>query len=152
MAIMRTLILGIGNPILTDDGVGIKIAQCLKEERPGLDVELTCEAAIGLLDLVVGYDKLIIVDSINTESGEPGELYQLTLDDLKPNMDFSSAHRMDIATAFEVGKHMGCKMPSSVSIYAVKTKDAITFAEQCTEEVAEKIPSIVQQIIDEEKL
>jgi hydrogenase maturation protease len=72
---MDTLILGIGNPILTDDRVGIKIAQKLKEEKPELEVVETSEAGITLLDLIVGYNKLIIIDSIKTEKGKPGDLY-----------------------------------------------------------------------------
>jgi len=149
---MNTLILGMGNPILTDDGVGVKIAQKLKEARPSLEVEETSEAAIALLDLIMGYDNLVIIDSIKTEQGKPGELYKLKLEDFKPAMDCCSSHGIDIATAFEVGQHLGCKMPQSVSIYAVEIRDNATFAEQCTEEVEAKIPSIVKQIIDEEKL
>jgi hydrogenase maturation protease len=149
---MNTLILGIGNPILTDDGVGIKIAQKLKEERPELEVVETGEAGLTLLDLITGYDRLIIIDSIKTEQGKPGEVYKLELGDLKPAMDFSSSHGIDIATAFKLGEGMGYKMPKFVSIYAVEMKDNTTFGERCTEEVEEKIPFIVKQIIDEEKL
>ena len=61
---MSTLILGIGNPILTDDRVGIEIAHKIKEDNSKLEVIETSEAGISLLDLVVGYDKLIIIDSI----------------------------------------------------------------------------------------
>jgi len=149
---MNTLILGIGNPILTDDGVGIKIAHKLKEERPELEVVETGEAGLTLLDLVVGYDRLIIIDSIKTEQGKPGQVYKLELEDLKPAMDFSSSHGIDIATAFKLGQRLGYKMPKSVSIYAVEMKDNTTFGERCTEEVEEKIPFIARQIIDEEKL
>ncbi len=149
---MNTLILGIGNPILTDDGVGIKIAQKLKEERPELEVVETGEAGLTLLDLVVGYDRLIIIDSIKTGQGKPGQVYKLELEDLKPAMDFSSSHGIDIATAFKLGQRLGYRMPKSVSIYAVEMKDNTTFGERCTEEVEERIPFIVQQIIDEEKL
>ena len=149
---MNTLILGIGNPILSDDGVGIKIAQKLEEQKPCLDVEQTNEAAIALLDLITGYDKLIIIDSIKTKQGKPGELYKLKLEDFRPNLDFSSSHGIDIATAFEVGQGLGCNMPQCVSIYAVEIKDNSTLSEQCTEEVAENIPFMVKQIIDEEKL
>ena len=67
-------------------------------------------------------------------------------------MDCISSHGMDIATAFEVGKSLGCKMPESVSIYAVEVGDNSNFSEQCTKEVEEKIPSIVKRIIGEEKL
>ena len=149
---MSTLILGIGNPILSDDAVGIKIAQQLEEEKPDLTVEQTNEAAIALIDLITDYDRLIIIDSIKTGQGKAGELYKLTLEDFKPNNDFTSSHGMDIATAFEVGKSLGCRMPQSVSIYAVEIKDNENFSEQCTKEVAERLPVIVQQIIDEEKL
>ena len=149
---MNTLILGIGNPILTDDGVGIKIAQKLKEEKPELEVVETSEVGITLLDLIVGYDRLIIIDSIKTEQGKPGQVYKLELEDLKPAMDFPSSHGIDVATAFKLGQRLGYRMPKFVSIYAVEMKDNTTFGERCTEEVEEKIPFIAQQIIDEEKL
>ena len=110
---MSTLVLGVGNPILTDDGIGIKIAQRLKEERPDLEVIETSEAAMAILDLVAvaDCDKLIIVDSIKTEQGEVGELYKFELEDLKPAKDFPSSHGISIATALELGRRLGYKMP-----------------------------------------
>lgn len=149
---MNTLILGIGNPILTDDGIGIKIAQKVKGKNHELEVVEASEAGIALLDLIVGYDKLIIIDSIKTGQGNLGELYKLELEDLNPATDFSSSHGIDIATAFEVGKGLGCQMPQSVSIYAIEIKDNTTFGEECTEELEKRIPQITKQIIEEEKL
>jgi hydrogenase maturation protease len=149
---MSTLVLGIGNPILSDDGVGIEVARLLKEQVPSITVEETNEASVALLDLIMGYDKLIIIDSIKTGKGDPGELYKLSLEDFGVNLDCASLHGMDIATAFEVGESLGCPMPRSVSIYAVEVKDNSTFAERCTPEVADRIPLAVKQIIGEEKL
>lgn len=149
---MKTLILGMGNTILTDDGVGIKIAHQLKEGKPELEVVETSEAGIALLDFIVGYDRLIIVDSIKTEKGEPGELYKLELGALKPTAHLTSLHGVDVATAFELGQRLGYKMPQHVSIYAVEIKDNTTFGEECTEEVEGKISLIAEQIIGEEKL
>jgi len=149
---MNTLILGIGNPILTDDRIGIKIARKLKEEKPELEVVETSEAGITLLDLIVGYNKLIIIDSIKTEKGKPGDLYKLELEDLKPAKDLSSSHGIGIATAFELGQRLGYSLPRHTSIYAVEIKDNTTFGEKCTREVKEKIPFITKQIIKGEKL
>ena len=126
---MNTLILGVGNPILTDDRIGIKIAQKLKQKKPGLEVIETSEAGITLLDLIVGYDKLIIIDSIKTEQGKPGELYKLKLKDLKPTMDFPSSHSIDIATAFKLGQRLGYRMPKYISIYAIEVKDNTAFGD-----------------------
>ena len=149
---MSTLVLGIGNPILTDDGVGIKITQKLKEGKPELDVAETSEAGLALLEHVTGYDKLIIIDSIKTETGKLGELYKLRLEDLKSFTDLSSSHGVSIATAFELGRGLGYRLPEYVSIYAVEIKDNLTFAENCTREVEERIPLVAKQIIEEEKL
>ncbi|MFC2045812.1 hydrogenase maturation protease, partial [Chloroflexota bacterium] len=149
---IRTLILGLGNPILTDDGAGIKIARKIKEITAEPEVQETCEAGITLLDYIEGYDKLIIIDSIKTEQGKPGELYKIDINDFKPAMDLSLSHGMDIATAFEIGRGMGRDIPSVISIYGIEIKDNLTFAEECTEEIEKVIPLIAQQIIEEEKL
>jgi hydrogenase maturation protease len=149
---MDTLILGIGNLILRDDGVGIRLARNLKENNPGLEVIETSEVGISLLDLVVGYDRLILIDSIRTGKDKPGQLYELTLEDLKPSMDLSTSHGIDIATAFELGQRLGFKMPGYVRIYAVEIKDNTTFGEECTPEVEKRIPSIARQIARNENL
>ena len=149
---MKTLILGFGNPILTDDAVGIRIAEELEGEFPDITVVATSEAGLSILDEVTGYEKLVIIDSIKTGKGKPGELYKLTLEDLKPRSDFSSSHGLDIATAFKLGEKLGYPMPREVSIYAVEVKDNTTFGEECTPEIERSIPLIVGQIIKEERL
>jgi len=148
---MSTLVLGLGNPILTDDGVGISIARKLKEEKPELEVVETSESGIALLDYVAGCDKLIIIDAIKTGKGKPGELYKLAPEDLKP-AHTSTTHGIDIATALEAGEALGCIMPRSVSIYAVEIREDTTFREHCTREVEERIPFIARRIMEEEKL
>jgi hydrogenase maturation protease len=149
---MKTLVLGMGNTILTDDGVGIEIARKLKERKPELEVVETSEAGLALLDFTVGYDRLIIVDSVKTEKGKPGEFYKIEMGALKPTAHLTSLHGVDMATAFELGQKLGYHMPQQVSIYAVEVKDNTSFGEECTEEVGGKISLVVEQIIGEEKL
>jgi hydrogenase maturation protease len=149
---MKTLILGIGNTILTDDGVGIRIAQKIKKKNPNLEVMEASETGVALLDDVVGYDKLIIIDSIRTGKGKPGELYKLDLKNLRASTNLFSSHGIDIATAFELGQSLGYEIPKHISIYGVETKNNMTLGERCTEEIEEKLLSIVKQIMEEEKL
>jgi hydrogenase maturation protease len=149
---MKTLVLGMGNTILTDDGAGIIIARSLKKKKPELEVIETSEAGLALLDFIVGYDRLIIVDSIKTGKGKPGELYRMDMGALKPTAHLTSLHGVDMATAFELGRQLGYHMPQQVSIYAVEVKDNTSFGEECTEEVGSQISLITEQIIGEEKL
>jgi hydrogenase maturation protease len=149
---MKTLVLGIGNPILSDDAVGIRIAQELKRETPSWDAVGTSEAGLALLDYAAGYERLVIIDSIMTEAGKPGELYKLELADLKPGIGFYSSHGVDIATAFNLGEKLGYPMPRQVAIYAVEIGNNTTFGEEFTPEVEDRIPFIVRQIAEEERL
>ncbi len=66
-----TIVLGIGNPILKDDSVGIKIARRLKDRVPGLEVVETAEVGLTLFDYAVNHDRLIIIDSIKAGKRRP---------------------------------------------------------------------------------
>ncbi len=151
---MKTLILGLGNPILSDDGVGVAIARRLKEsvKDPEVVVQEGDTLGFGILDQVTGYEKVILIDAIRTKGGKPGEVHRLDLKDLQKTAHFNSVHGANLASAWEIGRRLGLELPSSVSIYAVEGKDMETFSERCTPEVAEAIPSIVQMIREKESL
>jgi hydrogenase maturation protease len=149
---LKTLVLGIGNPIVTDDSVGLKVARLIKDRRPDLDVVEACSGAMGLFDYVIDQDRVILIDSIKTEHGVPGEVYRMTVGDLNPTMKQLSSHGLDIASALKIGEGLGYKMPETVNVYAIQVKDNIRFGEECTAEVAERIPLIAQEIIEEEDL
>jgi hydrogenase maturation protease len=81
----KTLVIGLGNPILSDDGAGIYVAREIKKRCKGLShiaIIETNQGGIGLLDLMAGYERVIIVDSIKTEENTPGKVYRLRVEDL----------------------------------------------------------------------
>ena len=148
-----TIILGIGNPILRDDSVGLKVARRLKQAVPEVEVVETAEAGLSLLDWAPDHERLIVIDSIRAGEGEAaGEVFKLDFATLDPDMDFTSFHGVDIVTAFELGKRLGYHMPGRVSVYAITVKDNMTFTEECSEEVEGKIPAIAVEILEEENL
>jgi hydrogenase maturation protease len=151
-AIMDTLVLGVGNPILTDDAVGFRVAHLLKEAKAELVVIETAEAGLTLLELVTSYERVIIIDSVKTGKNKPGTLYELTLKQIDPSWNFCSTHGIDIRMAFELGRKLDYKLPASLRIYGIEIEDNKNFGEKCTEEVEKSIPRIVQEIIKREKL
>lgn len=148
---MDTVIMGIGNPILSDDGAGIKIAQFIGKEKPDLRIIETCEGGLALLDHMVDCERLIVIDSIKTDHGKVGELFKIDLEDLKSPTDMIS-HGIDLASALEIGAGIGYCMPKSVSIYAINVVDNTNFKEGCTRDIEKKIPGAARQIISKEKL
>jgi hydrogenase maturation protease len=151
---MKTLLLGLGNSILRDDSVGLKVVRELgkKIAREDIHVEEESFASIDLLESLGSYDRLIIIDSIKTKGGRPGELYQLRLDGLRSTFHLSSPHDINLATAFELGKRVGMAIPSEIRIYAIEIEDNQTFSEACSPSVEEAIPRVVEEIAQMEHL
>ena len=150
---MKTLIVGLGNPILTDDGIGIyvvrELAQCSLPEH----VTVT-EASVGgirLLEIIAGYDQVILVDAIQTPDSRPGDVYRLTAGDLRATLHSGSSHDLSLPGALNWGRSIGIKLPdaAAISIIAVEAQDVLTFGEQCTSAVAAAIPRAVEMVLAE---
>jgi hydrogenase maturation protease len=148
---MKTLVLGLGNSILSDDGVGIKVAHEVANQlnSPQVTVSETSAAGLSLLDSIVGYDKVIIIDAIQTEKGRAGEIYRMGTEDFSLTKHFSSPHQINLATALELGKMLDLAMPQKITIFAVEAKDITSFSEKCTPEIEQVIPEVVKMVLEE---
>ena len=150
---MKTLVLGIGNPILGDDGIGFHIAQELAREikDENIDVKDTSVDGLSLLEFIFGYDKVIIIDAIMTEDGEAGEIYRLRPENFVKTVHFTtSPHNANLATAIEIGKKfLAEQMPREIVVFAVEIKEVTKFTEEMTEKVKEAIPRAVNLVLEE---
>lgn len=146
---MKTLVLGIGNPILTDDAVGLRIAKLVKE-RLGpcrADVMGVSVSGLELLDRMVGYDRVIIVDAIQTSGGRAGQVYRFELDDLKLASDVSHMHGINLKAAFQLGALLKLDVPKVVTVFAVEAADVTSFSDVCTPEVERVIPDVAAMVL-----
>jgi hydrogenase maturation protease len=148
---MKTLVLGLGNPILSDDGVGIQVAHEVANQlnNPQVTVAETSAAGLSLLDSILGYDKVIIVDAIQTEKGRAGQIYHMGTEDFSLTKHLSSPHQINLVTALELGKMLNLAMPQEITIFAVEAKDVTSFSEKCTPEVEQAIPEVVKMVLQE---
>lgn len=148
---MKTLVLGLGNPILSDDSVGFRVVQELKTRfnKPDLTLVESSASGLSLLDLITGYDKLIIVDAIKTEGGEAGKIYRLGAENLGAIRHSASPHDINLATALELGRKLGVALPQQITILAIEVVDVTTFSEKCTPEVDRAIPLAVSMVAEE---
>jgi len=150
---MKTLILGIGNSILGDDGVGVHVAQELAERitDESIDVKDTSVGGLNLLELIVGYDRLIVIDAIMTEDGEVGEVYRLRPESAgEPARSAISSHHCNLATTIEIGKKLfPGEMPEEIIVFAVGTQEVAKVTEELTGKVEGAIPRVVSLILEE---
>lgn len=118
----KELILGIGNTIRGDDALGIYIAEELKTraDRDRFDILSTQEAGLAWLDIITGYKRAIIIDSIKTKNGRPGQLYRITANNLGAGSNPVSFHQLSLAGILGLGRKLKLPLPDEVIIYAIE--------------------------------
>ena len=147
----RTLIIGLGNTILSDDGAGIYASRHIAERCKGcadIDVVEASLGGVGLLDLMTGYDKVIIVDAVFTAKKQPGLIYHLDIEDLGDPSYSSGPHFLDVRTSIELGHRLGLAMPKKIEIFAIEIKDNTTFSETLTQEVEQALPFLTEKVLE----
>jgi hydrogenase maturation protease len=152
---VKTLLLGMGNPILTDDAVGVRLARDIGKRLTGSPrvciVEECSVGGLNILDVVEGFDRLIVLDSIRTTGGTPGEWHRFTSEALRGTMHLNNVHDANFATALELGRRMGMKLPSwgNIHILAVEVQDNETFSEVMTGPLEQAYPVYSIEIFSE---
>jgi len=152
--IAKMLVLGLGNPILTDDGVGIHVVRAAAAQCAPANGVTFAEASVGglrLLDLLAGYDRVILVDAIQTRDGQPGDVYRLGPGDLQGSLHSGSTHDLSLPGALDLGRGIGMALPKDedIVIVAVEVEDVLVFGEACTRAVAVAIPRAVELVMTE---
>lgn len=146
---MKTLLLGLGNELYGDDGVGLHVARRLKEEaaRAEVEIEESSVSGLALLDVVVGYDRLIIIDTIKRAAPVPGKVHILGEPDIRA-IPGPSPHYVSIPQMLEIGRRAGLHVPSRIQVVAVEAKDVYRLGEGLSAEIQETLPVIIQKVKD----
>jgi hydrogenase maturation protease len=133
----RTLVLGIGNDILSDDGVGLLAARRIGElVGDRAEVAEASVATIDLLALMSGYQRVIITDAFISPEVPPGTPVRATPQDLPPGFGYRSFHTLTFQEVMEIGCLLGIPMPEEVLIHGLAVDETSTFGEELTPRVA----------------
>lgn len=151
---MKTIVFGLGNPILGDDGVGWRVADEVKRllissltpflpgEGSEINVEYLSLGGIGLMEQLIGYDRAILIDAFVSEAEEIGSILIRRLNDL-PNYSafhITSAHDTSLQNAIELGRTMGAYLPEDVTVIGIAIRQIYDFGEELSPPVAEAVP------------
>lgn len=141
---MRTLVIGVGNLLRTDDGVGIHVINRLSRLHPEVD---TLDAAMGSIEIIEamrGYDRAVIVDAIET-GAEPGTIYRVNLTGGEKPPTITHSHGTDIITILQLGHQLyPTEMPEETLLIAVEAEDTTTIGDKPTPKVEEAIEKTLQ--------
>ena len=149
---MRTIVLGVGNLILGDDGVGIHVVKEIKKQinNPNITIEEAITGGMNLLDLLLGYDKAIIVDAVKIDNGVDGEVKRIPLTDFS-TMHSCNPHDVSLIEAIEMARKMGEeRIPKEIIIIGVTMRQIpCEFGEELSKKISKAVPKAVEMTLNE---
>lgn len=148
----KTILVGLGNPILGDDGVGWKIVEYIQQycSLPcSVDIDFLALGGISLMEHLIGYDHAILVDAIVTGQNPIGSVLQMELNDLPDQVrgHLASAHDTSLQVALQMGRSMGAHLPQRITIVAVESQSVYEFSEELTAPVNAAVTEAARMVL-----
>jgi hydrogenase maturation protease len=148
---LKTLVVGVGNLLRCDDGVGIHVVDRLNEVASYIDTLDVALGSIEILEAMKGRDRVFIVDAIQA-GGEPGTIYRVNLSGGEEPPRITHSHGVDLLTTLRLGDSLfPGQMPREMILLAVEAEDVTTLSESCTSKVQAAIEKVVEIILGFEK-
>jgi hydrogenase maturation protease len=150
MKIKQITILGVGNILFTDEGVGIRVAEALQDgyEFPE-NVKVVDGGTLGmnLLGIISEADCLVVVDAVRN-GGAPGTLYRLAGEEIPKRIRAkNSLHQVDLLEALTYCQALD-KVPETV-IHGVEPEDITTLGVELTATISARVNDLVKAVLEE---
>jgi len=128
-----------------------ELGRRLAEDGAASQVDIV-ESEVGgfsLMELMTGWEKVILLDSIQFEGLEPGAVIRIEPEDLHTSLRLRSVHDIDLPTALELGRRMGLDMPSKLTVFGIQAQDMLTFGESLTRAAERGMNKVVDLVLKE---
>ena len=155
----RTIVIGLGNPMLGDDGVGWRVADevegLLRTARnagrsiPDVEVERLGVGGLRLMECLTGYEAAILVDAAEFRDRPIGEVCSCSLGELEDYAagHLDSAHDASLRTALALGRRLGASLPNRIEAVTIQVQSTDIFCEELSPEVADAVPVAVSAVM-----
>jgi hydrogenase maturation protease len=152
---MKTLVIGLGNPILGDDGVGWRVAEEVAKvaaDRPEVEIDCLSLGGLSLMERLTGYERVILVDAIFTGAKPVGTVSRFTLSDI-PDLTAghsASAHDTSLRNALNMGRSMDVPLPKdeNVFIVSIEAEHVYDFSEHLSLPVEAAVSQAVKTVLE----
>jgi hydrogenase maturation protease len=143
------IILGIGNILLSDEGIGVHVANELFKMALPDNVSVVEGGTDGfrLLNVITEADRLVVIDAVRG-GNEPGTVYRFDVDEVKscPSEFKTSVHQIGILEVIDLSGLIG-KSPYT-TIIGIEPK-SLEMGMELSPQIREKIPRIIELVFDE---
>jgi len=144
------VVVGFGNEILTDDGIGVKIVKELQNEELFSSIKFDAGWLGGfeILDFIENFNTAILIDSIRTIDGSPGDVYHFTPENFLETLHLSNVHDASFIQTIELGRKLGMHIPQNIHVLAIEIVEDLIFSKSNSPPVEKKYPAILNFVRD----
>jgi hydrogenase maturation protease len=145
-----TLVVGLGNPILGDDGVGWRVIDALDDlEHDEASLQQACVGGVSLMEILVGYRRAIIVDAIIDPEHAPGSVWRRPLAAVETRVasHLDSTHDAPLPAAIEAGRAMGADLPTEIEVVGIVIDRGDVFGEELSDAIAAAVPVAAAAVV-----
>ncbi len=147
----KIMVLGVGNLLLSDEGVGVHVVRELMGMALPAGVEVVDGGVqgLGLMGTVLGADCLIVIDAVRG-GGPPGSIYRFDVEDLtkSPHLYKMSVHEVGILDVLDVSRLVG--QTPNTTVIGIEPK-SMEMGMELSPEIQAKVPRVIELILDELK-
>jgi hydrogenase maturation protease len=150
----RTLIIGLGNPILGDDGIGWRAVEAFRDQYASfladqpVNIDFLSVGGLSLMERMVDFERAILVDAALTGKHPSGFVAAFPIEQLPKFAQghLSSSHDTTLQNALAVGRQMGASLPVEIWVITIEAENTYEFSEQLSPAVASAIPQAVEVV------
>jgi len=130
--------------------VGLQVAREARRQlgaQEDIEVAESSEMGLALLDHIIGFRAVVLVDAVKTGRARPGCVHELGGEDLQ-SLPSVSPHFLGVGETLALGRLLGLAMPQRVHILAVEVEDPFTMGTELTPALQAALPGIVTRALE----
>jgi hydrogenase maturation protease len=146
---LETVILGLGNELLGDEGVGVHAVRRLQQEKLPASIKVI-EVGTAILDALPHFeqaDRIIVMDAMKS-GGPPGTVYRVPLDQCSGSACIASMHGFDIFRVLALAERHD---PPPVTVFGVEPQ-SLGWSMDLSPQVADSMPYLIEAVMKEIQL
>jgi hydrogenase maturation protease len=145
------ILVGLGNPIMSDDGVGIVVCRRVHGMLPGYDLDLSCGAGLHVMDAILGYRRAVIIDSMVTGKFPVGTVAEVGPDSHVETRRAGHSHGVGFFEAIEVARACKARLPGEIIVYGIEVEDAFSIGDKMSDSIVNRLDEIIEFIVNDLK-
>ena len=142
---LSILVLALGNDIIGDDKVGLTVGQILRKQfAKEADIIESAEAGLAMLDIMSGYKRVLLLDSIVTGRHPPGTILEFSRKDFD-KVTGPSPHYAGLPEVLALAERLGVAFPEEIRVLAMEIETPYDFKETLSAVIEQAVPAYVEK-------